>query len=240
MKIIENREYVIAIENKNQDACNFVGTREDSGLCQLTILQNEGMMPEHTLFEIGCGALVGSIPFIRYLNKNKYWGVDPNEWLRQDSLSVVRNQDILEKNPVFYSNLNFIPENERKYDYIFAHSIFNHAANWQWESFLDKIISHMKKTTIIIVSVLFSEGNRFGNAGSKQDIWTEWKAQGVIEVNGKYKGDGKGAVAWKSKDFFKNTCSTHGLKCEIIENYTKFYTQYKPNECHDWIRITRS
>ena len=125
----------ITINATNQHACNFVGTRAPAGLCQLAVLIDQGMKPKHTIFEIGCGALVGSIPIIRYLHKNKYCGTDPNEWLRDATLKIEDNKDILKKNPIFYSNDNFVPSNKRKFDFIFAHSIFNHSADWQFESF---------------------------------------------------------------------------------------------------------
>lgn len=240
MKIEESdRELVIAINDKNQAAVNFVGTRQVSGLCQLTILKNEGMEPQHVLFEIGCGALVGSILFIRYLDENKYYGVDPNKWLRDDTLGIVANRDILEKNPVFYSNSEFQPETEIKFDYIFAHSIFNHAANWQWEYFLDNVKKYMKKNTVIVLSVLFADGNKYGNVGNKKTIWSEWQSQKVItDKKGNKRGDGRGGVAYKTIKFFEDTCKKRSLKVEIMEEYTKFYTTWKPQEHHDWIKIT--
>ena len=84
----------ITMNEINQVACNFVGTRATAGLCQLAVLINEGMKPKHTIFEIGCGALVGSIPIIRYLYKNKYCGTDPNEWLRDATLEI---KDLLKR-----------------------------------------------------------------------------------------------------------------------------------------------
>lgn len=240
---LPDRKMAIKINEKNIHAVKFVCSHENSGLCQLALLINEGLQPDNFLFEIGCGALSGSIPIIRFLNKNRYWGVDPNVWLRDDTLEIEENRDILEKNPIFYSNSDFMPELEPdkkiKFDFIFAHSIFNHAANWQWESFIKNIKKYMKKETIMLLSVLFSEGNRFGNKGSNKTVWNEWQAQKVIIVNGKPRGDRKGAVAWKSKNFFRQTCETENLNMEIMENYTDFYSKHIERQHHDWIRVTK-
>lgn len=238
----------ITINDINQAACNFVGTRAQAGLCQLAVLIDEGMKPKHTLFEIGCGALVGSIPMIRYLYKNKYCGTDPNKWLRDDTLSIEQNQDILEKNPIFYSNDNFIPLNRRKFDFIFAHSIFNHAADWQFLGFLDDIKSFMKKDTKIIISLLFAEGNAWGNSGYgsyPDNIGAinsdKWMAQDVIYKNGKPCGDGKGKVNYKTKNFIFDSCKERSLKCENLSaKYGPWYKKKSAtNESKDWIRITK-
>ena len=243
---IENRKFSkIKISQENQDACNFVGTRQQSGFCQLTILMHEGLKPHNTIFEIGCGALVASIPIIEYLDKNKYCGTDPNEWLRNDTLMIENNRNILKKNPTFYSNDDFRPSNKRKFDFIFAHSIFNHAANWQFELFLDNIKKHMKKDTIIIISLLFAEGNKYGNPG--YGVWPDeiapinsdkWMSQEVIYVNNKPRGDKKGKVNFKTKEFVFNSCKKRKMKCEIIDKYTELYTLHEYNY-HDWIRITK-
>jgi len=227
---MDYRQNQIEMTPVNQGAMNYTGTRPISGILQLDVLLQEGLKPHHSLFELGCGALVGSIPIIRYLDKDKYYGVDPNEWLRIASLSIDGNRDILLKNPTFYSNEDFRPENEIKFDFIFSHSILNHAANWQLELFLDNVKKHMKKDTIIIVSLHFAEGGEYCHgygppnypqAKLNSDEWT-------------YPG-----INFKPKDYVFECCKKRNLKCEHIEKYTKFYTQVRPGEFHDWIRITK-
>ncbi len=233
------------ISPENQDAVNFVGTGTTSGLIQLELLIKEGMKPEHSLFELGSGALTGGIPMIRYLNKNKYCGVDPNAWLRESTLLIPENQDILLKNPLFYSNEDFKPEIRRKFDFIFAHSILNHAADWQFVMFLENMLKHMNPTTVILVSLLFADGNEYGNPG--YGVWsddiapinaTEWMSQDVIYIDGKPRGNKQGKINFKTKGFISDSCEYFKLRYEILENYTKEYTSIQPNEYHDWIRIT--
>jgi hypothetical protein len=104
----------------------------------------------------------------------------------------------------------------------------------------------MKDDTVMLVSLLFAEGNKYGNPG--YGIWSDdiapmkagkWMAQDVIYVDGKPRGDKKGKISFKTKQAVLDWCKNFGLQCEFLENYTKFYTQYMPNEYHDWIRITK-
>ena len=248
VEILHDENYSIKITPENQHAVNFVGTRAKSGRTQLEVLIKEGLQPHDSIFEVGCGALVAGIAIIRYLDKNKYCGNDPNTWLRDDTLKIEQNRDILEKNPVFYSNDDFKIKNWRKYDFIFAHSIFNHAANWQFEVFLDDVKKHMKKDTKIIISLLFAEGNKHGNPG--YGTWPDaiaplhtdkWMAQDVIyDKAGVPRGDKNGKVNFKTKKFVFDICEKRKLKCEVLDDHASFYKKHSgTNECKDWIRITK-
>ena len=54
----------------------------------LRLLRANGLKPEHTLLDIGCGPLQGGIPFIRYLNPGGYVGVD----ILSDRIATARAQ----------------------------------------------------------------------------------------------------------------------------------------------------
>jgi cyclopropane fatty-acyl-phospholipid synthase-like methyltransferase len=45
---------------------------------QLQAVVQLGLQPEHSLLDIGCGPLQGGIAFIRYLQADRYVGVDHN------------------------------------------------------------------------------------------------------------------------------------------------------------------
>lgn len=51
---------------------------------QLNTLISNGLKPEHRLLDIGCGPLQGGIAFIKYLEKNNYFGID----IRQENLNA--------------------------------------------------------------------------------------------------------------------------------------------------------
>jgi SAM-dependent methyltransferase len=60
----------------------FVGGLWDEiGELQFRYLKNAGLLPQHRLLDVGCGALRGGLHFIRYLNPGNYYGIDMNESL---------------------------------------------------------------------------------------------------------------------------------------------------------------
>lgn len=55
---------------------------------QLQLLQANGLKPQHTLLDIGCGPLQGGIAFIKYLEPNAYTGID----IAQDRIAAAQTQ----------------------------------------------------------------------------------------------------------------------------------------------------
>jgi hypothetical protein len=51
------------------------------GELQLKFLVEQGLRPEHVLYDVGCGSLRGGVKFIPYLNPGNYLGVDINRRL---------------------------------------------------------------------------------------------------------------------------------------------------------------
>lgn len=51
---------------------------EDIGRLQFEFLKAEGLQPQHRLLDVGCGALRGGVHFVRYLDRDRYCGLDAN------------------------------------------------------------------------------------------------------------------------------------------------------------------
>jgi len=69
---------------------NFIGGMwEEVGELQFNFLLKTGLKPHHQLLDLGCGSLRGGIHFIKYLQKNNYWGTD----IRKDLL-LAGNKEI--------------------------------------------------------------------------------------------------------------------------------------------------
>ncbi len=84
----------------------YVGPPEDYDLIAamaFNLLTTLGLRQHHSLLDIGCGSLRIGRLLIPYLNRGKYFGVEPNEWLVDEGIrrelgeTLVRNQtpDIL-------------------------------------------------------------------------------------------------------------------------------------------------
>ena len=129
-----------------REAIRYVGTNPGEGTAQLAILMYHGCKPSDTVFELGCGALIAGYPIMQYLDTGKYFGIEPNTWLVEDSLKIPQVKEIAsQKRPRFVYNENFDgSEFKTKFDYIIGHSIFSHAAHWQWPLFLKNVEACVK------------------------------------------------------------------------------------------------
>ena len=57
------------------------GSWDEIGALQFYFLRSEGLRPEHTLVDVGCGALRGGVHFVAYLDEGNYCGIDSNRSL---------------------------------------------------------------------------------------------------------------------------------------------------------------
>jgi SAM-dependent methyltransferase len=104
------------------------GLWEELGRFQLEQLVRHGLLPEHTLLDIGCGCLRGGVHFVRYLHAGGYYGHDLHpeliesglaEELAPLGLSVPREH--------FQSNADFdFSGFPVSFDFALAQSLFSH------------------------------------------------------------------------------------------------------------------
>src|SRR5216684_432299 len=67
----------------------YVGPAEDYDLIAamtFNLLTTLGLRQHHSLLDLGCGSLRVGRLLIPYLNKEKYFGLEPNEWLVQEGI----------------------------------------------------------------------------------------------------------------------------------------------------------
>ncbi len=60
---------------------------------QLNLLRVNGLKPHHKLLDIGCGPLQGGTAFIKYLNKENYYGID----IKKNVIDIGKKQIIKNK-----------------------------------------------------------------------------------------------------------------------------------------------
>lgn len=103
------------------------GLWEEVGTLQFEFLKLQGLRPEHTLVDIGCGALRGGIHFIRYLNAGNYFGIDRNESLIEAGKMELAAVGVRDKRPTFCVGERFeLGYFAMKFDYAIALSLFTH------------------------------------------------------------------------------------------------------------------
>ncbi len=161
---------------------SYVGPEElydVMGGLQFVVLYELGLREEHTLLDIGCGSLRAGRLFIPYLNKNKYFGVEPNIQLVAEGLDFNIGDDLVSiKQPWFNYNdefdFDFLEYVQTHFDYILAQSIFSHATRSQIVACMSNAAKVMHKNSIFVAT--------YFNATNEEDIDypKEWTYPSVV------------------------------------------------------------
>src|SRR5438067_7845268 len=110
----------------------YVGPPEDYDLIAamtFNLLTTLGLRQHHSLLDIGCGSLRIGRLLIPYLNRGKYFGVEPNQWLVREGIRRELGESLVEiKRPTFFfsKSPNAIVEANTSFDFAVAQSIFSH------------------------------------------------------------------------------------------------------------------
>jgi hypothetical protein len=94
----------------------------------ISLLQN-GLQPDHTLLDLGCGALRLGYWLIRYLNPDRYCGLDPNlDYVLAGLVHAIGPEMEALKRPRFLHTSDFdFSRFNVTFDFVVARSIFSHA-----------------------------------------------------------------------------------------------------------------
>ncbi len=93
------------------------------------LLTTLGLRQHHSLLDIGCGSLRVGRLLIPYLNQEKYFGLEPNEWLVRDGIRNEIGESLLRiKRPQFWftDTPGAISQANVRFDFAVAQSIFSH------------------------------------------------------------------------------------------------------------------
>lgn len=156
-----NRPYVeyyraIMRRRTKTDAVRAVGAA-DVGHRQVERLKMHGLLPEHTVFDIGCGNLRGGEGVIRYLNKCNYYGNDISKDILEDARE--RLGDLAVKEPHLYltNDMEFSEVKGKTFDYVHAQSVLSHMPPGDIEMLFKNLRSIMRPGTICLFSYLPSK-----------------------------------------------------------------------------------
>lgn len=215
------------MDHRNAEAVSYVGTRPTGGRVQLGLLILEGLQENDYVLEIGCGALMSSIPIMSYLDVGHFVGIDPNEWIRNTSLEIAENREIVaEREPLFLNIDDFDASSTGiTFDYIFAHSIMSHAAHWQLPLFLENCAKVLKDDGKVIFSIRLTERNEYGNEGADRETRSEkWVYPDCSFFD-------KDTIIFEASRWFK------GVEHKV--EFTKYLTDDCKSVYHDWFVLTK-
>lgn len=104
------------------------GQYDFMGATQFRLLTTLGLRAHHALLDFGCGSLRAGRLFLSYLDRGRYFGIEPNRWLIEDAIEHQVGRDAIAlKQPRFDHNGEFATDVfSRQFDFILAQSIFSH------------------------------------------------------------------------------------------------------------------
>jgi hypothetical protein len=125
---------------------------------QFDFLLQAGLLPGHTLLDLGCGTLRGGIPLIGYLDEGNYTGVEVRHEVIREAWLELGISGLEYKKPTlictkYLSTLIL----SRKFDFIWAFSVLIHLEDDILEGVLKFISRHLKKEGSFYANVVFGQ-----------------------------------------------------------------------------------
>lgn len=116
-------------EHAAVDPVEAIGGRwEEIGSLQFEFLRRRGLRPEHTMLDVGCGALRGGRHAVRYLNPGGYFGVDISSVVLEAARRLLIEEQLAAKAPTLrlVTDTAFDWFGDRVFDVILAQSVLTH------------------------------------------------------------------------------------------------------------------
>jgi len=129
---------------------------ESAGRLQLVTLLYEGLLPESTVLDVGCGCLRAGYWLIRFLDTGCYCGIEPNQSMLDKGKEYLLDPELIRaKQPQFDTNDRFdFSVFGKKFDVVLARSVWSHASKPQIEAMLDSFVSHSSPDSFFLTSYL--------------------------------------------------------------------------------------
>jgi cyclopropane fatty-acyl-phospholipid synthase-like methyltransferase len=125
---------------------------------QFALLFALGLRDNHRVLDFGCGSLRLGRLLIPFLQRDRYFGIDPNKWLIDEALDREVGRDIVGiKAPAFAYNDDFSTEVfQARFDYIMAQSILTHSGPDLVHDFLRSAARTLSDSGLLLFSYIKS------------------------------------------------------------------------------------
>ena len=141
----------------------YVGPPEDYDLIAamtFNLLTTLGLRQHHSLLDIGCGSLRIGRLLIPYLNRGRYFGVEPNEWLVAEGIKRELGETLVQiKRPTFFfsDSPDTIVQAKIAFDFALAQSIFSHCGLDLIKGWLSAISRSLAQDGALVATFLIGE-----------------------------------------------------------------------------------
>jgi SAM-dependent methyltransferase len=141
----------------------YVGPPEDYDLIAamaFNLLTTLGLRQHHSLLDVGCGSLRIGRLLIPYLNRGKYFGVEPNEWLVDEGIRRELGETLVQiKRPTFLfsDSPDTITQAKTAFDFAVAQSIFSHCGLDLINGWLSAISRSLAPDGALVATFLIGE-----------------------------------------------------------------------------------
>lgn len=141
----------------------YVGPPADYDLIAamtFNLLTTLGLRQDHSLLDVGCGSLRVGRLLIPYLNRGKYFGIEPNEWLVREGIRRELGEALVQiKRPTFFfsDSADTITQVKTAFDFALAQSIFSHCGLDLIKSWLSAISRSLAPHGALVATFLIGE-----------------------------------------------------------------------------------
>jgi hypothetical protein len=141
----------------------YVGPPEDYDLIAamtFNLLTTLGLRQHHSLLDVGCGSLRIGRLLIPYLNRGKYFGLEPNKWLIEEGIEREVGQTLVQiKRPTFFftESPDAIRQAKVSFDFAVAQSIFSHCGLYLSRGWLAAIAPSLSNDGALVATFLPGE-----------------------------------------------------------------------------------
>ena len=141
----------------------YVGPPEDYDLVAamaFNLLTTLGLRQHDSLLDVGCGSLRIGRLLIPYLNRGKYFGIEPNEWLVHEGIRRELGETLVQiKRPTFFFSDSPDTTTQAKvaFDFALAQSIFSHCGLDLIRGWLSAISRSLAQDGVLVATFLFGE-----------------------------------------------------------------------------------
>jgi cyclopropane fatty-acyl-phospholipid synthase-like methyltransferase len=156
LKRIKRRVY-LTFQNRKEKRHSNVGLahlwkmKQDF---QIKFLIQQGLMPNDTLLDLGCGTLRGGIPIIRHLEEGNYYGIELRENVLEEGKKELRANKLEYKNPQLFSFSDFTElEFKVSFDKIFAFSVLIHMEDHIVQKCFEFVRNNLSETGVFYANV---------------------------------------------------------------------------------------